>query len=49
MRLSLMVLPTALILTFLMQSAARSEEAPDAAMATALGRIRDAGLSDDWA
>jgi carboxypeptidase Q len=33
----------------LTESAAWPEEAPDAAMATALGRIRDAGLGDDWA
>jgi carboxypeptidase Q len=49
MRLSLMVLPAALILVLLTGPSAWSEETPDAAMATALGRIRDAGLADDWA
>ena len=49
MRLTLIALPTALIMMFLMESAAWAQEVPDAAMATALGRIRDAGLSDDWA
>jgi carboxypeptidase Q len=49
MRLCLMVLPAALILALLTGPAAWSEETPDAAMATALGRIRDAGLADDWA
>jgi carboxypeptidase Q len=49
MRLSLIALPTALILTLLMSAAARPEEAPDAGMAAALGRIRDAGLREDWA
>jgi carboxypeptidase Q len=44
-----MVLPAALILALLTGPAAWSEETPDAAMATALGRIRDAGLADDWA
>jgi Iap family predicted aminopeptidase len=34
---------------FLMDSAAWPQDAPDAAMATALSRIRDAGLNDDWA
>jgi carboxypeptidase Q len=49
MRPTLIALPTALIMMFLMESAAWAQEVPDAAMATALGRIRDAGLSDDWA
>ena len=51
-RLPLIRLPLialALILNLLMDSAARPEEAPDAATATALCRIRDAGLNDDWA
>ena len=47
MRLSLIALPTALVLMLLMEPAAWPQEAPDAAMATALGRIRDAGLKDD--
>jgi carboxypeptidase Q len=45
----LIALPTALIIILLMASAAWAEDGPDAAMATALGRIRDAGLNDDWA
>src|ERR1700722_8900617 len=49
MRLRLLVLPAALILGLLAQSTAWAEEAPDAAMAAALGRIRDAGVGDDWA
>ena len=49
MRLSLIALPSALILTLIMSAAARPEEAPDAGLAAALGRIRDAGLHDDWA
>ena len=49
MRPTLIAFPTALILTLLMASAAQTQEAPDTAMATALGRIRDAGLHDDWA
>jgi carboxypeptidase Q len=49
MRLSLIDLAIALILTFMIGSTAWPEEAPDTAMSTALGRIRDAGLSDDWA
>jgi carboxypeptidase Q len=49
MRLHLMVLSAALMSALLTESAAWPEEAPDAAMATALGRIRDAGLGDDWA
>jgi carboxypeptidase Q len=44
-----MVLLAALILALLSEPAAWAEEAPDAAMNTALGRIRDAGLADDWA
>jgi len=43
------LIASALILNLLMDSAARPEEAPDEGVATALGRIRDAGLSDDWA
>jgi carboxypeptidase Q len=42
-------LPAALILTLLTVSAAWPQEATDAAMAAALGRIRDDGLRDDWA
>src|SRR5277367_1832788 len=49
MRLSLIALATALILTLLMSAAARPEEAPDAGVAATLVRIRDAGLRDDWA
>jgi carboxypeptidase Q len=49
MRLSLIALPTALILALLMNSAAWPQEAPDHGLATALGRIRDAGMRDDWA
>ena len=50
MRLSPIALPTALIMMFLMESAAwAQQEVPDAAMTTALARIRDAGLNDDWA
>ena len=49
MRLPLTVLPTALIFSLLIDSAAWPAEAPDTSMATALGRIRDAGSSDDWA
>jgi carboxypeptidase Q len=49
MRQTLIALPTALIMMFLMESAAWAQEVPDAAMATALARIRDAGLNDDWA
>jgi carboxypeptidase Q len=45
----LLLLSTALILTLLMESAAWPQEAPDEGMAAALGRIRDAGLRDDWA
>src|SRR5580698_3207751 len=43
------LIASALVLSLLMDSPARTEEAPDAGVATALGRIRDAGLSDDWA
>jgi carboxypeptidase Q len=49
MRLTLFALPTALIMMFLMEFPAWAQEVPDAAMATALGQIRDAGLKDDWA
>ena len=50
MRLSPIALPTALIMMFLMESAAwAQQEVPDAAMTTALARIREAGLNDDWA
>jgi carboxypeptidase Q len=49
MRLPLIILPTALILTLLMDPAAWPQEAPDEGLAAALGRIRDAGLNDDWA
>src|ERR1700733_9614010 len=50
MRLSPIALPTALIMMILMESAAwAQQEVPDAAMTTALARIRDAGLNDDWA
>ena len=49
MRPTLIALPTALIMMFLMESAAWAQEVPDAAMTTALARIRDAGLNDDWA
>jgi carboxypeptidase Q len=49
MRLSLIALPTALIIILLTEPAAWPQGAPDTAMATALGRIRDAGLKDDWA
>jgi carboxypeptidase Q len=45
----LIALPTALIIILLMASAAWAEEVPDEGVATALGRIRDAGLNDDWA
>lgn len=48
MRLRLTILSAALMLAVLTGSA-WPEETPDAAMATALGRIRDAGLADDWA
>jgi carboxypeptidase Q len=49
MRLTLFALPTALIMMFLMEFPAWAQEVPDAAMAAALGQIRDAGLKDDWA
>jgi carboxypeptidase Q len=49
MRQFAIALLAAVTFTLLTQSAAWPEEAPDAAMATALGRIRDAGLGDDWA
>src|ERR1700727_1991246 len=49
MRFSLLALPTALIVTLLNAPAAWPQEAPGEGVATALGRIRDAGLSDDWA
>src|SRR6202789_3841170 len=50
MRLAPIALPTALIMMFLMESAAwAQQEVPDAAMTTALARIREAGLNDDWA
>ena len=49
MRLSLIALPTALIIILLMEPAAWPQEAPSERVATALGRIRDAGLKDDWA
>jgi carboxypeptidase Q len=49
MHLRLMVSSAAVFLALLTESAAQAQEAPDAAMATALGRIRDAGLGDDWA
>ena len=49
MRLPLTVLPAALFCSLLNDSPAWPAEAPDTAMATALGRIREAGLSDDWA
>ena len=49
MRLPLIALPAAVIGSLLLESAAWPQEAPDAAMAAALARIRDAGLRDDWA
>jgi carboxypeptidase Q len=48
MRLFLVAAATGLVLTLLMDSTAWPEEA-DAGVAAALGRIRDAGLRDDWA
>src|SRR5277367_1140903 len=49
LRMRLIALPIALTITLLMESTAWPEEAPEAATATILGRIRDAGLNDDWA
>ncbi len=49
MRPALTVLPAALFCSFLIDSPAWPEEAPDEGVANALGRIREAGLSDDWA
>ena len=49
MRFSLIALPTALIIILLNAPAAWPQEAPGEGVATALGRIRDAGLRDDWA
>jgi carboxypeptidase Q len=50
MRSTPIVLSAALICSPLIGSAAWPQEAPpDKDLATALGRIRDAGLSDDWA
>src|SRR6202046_3276978 len=49
MRFSLIAFPTALIIILLNAPAAWPQEAPGDGVATALGRIRDAGLKDDWA
>ena len=48
MRPSLVAFPAALICSLLVISAAWPEEAPDKGLAATLGRIRDAGLSDEW-
>src|ERR1700733_12458153 len=49
MRFSLIAFPTALIIILLNAPAAWPQEAPGEGVATVLGRIRDAGLKDDWA
>src|ERR1700744_2405623 len=50
MRPILTVLPTALLFSLLIDPVAWPQEAPaDTAADTVLSRIRDAGLSDDWA
>jgi carboxypeptidase Q len=43
------IVASALVLAVLINSTAWGQQAPDASMSAALGRIRDAGLSDDWA
>lgn len=49
MRLPLIGLPAALVCSVLIDSAAWPQDAPDKDVASALERIRDAGLADDWA
>lgn len=48
MRPPLVAFPAALICSLLVNSAAWPEEVPDKGLAATLGRIRDAGLSDEW-